>query len=1064
MATPTPEAVVNTLVHTFSADAATRKLAEEQIAHLTSLRGAIFLLIQVAAAPVREDARQAAAITVKNLIKKRWGEDAVFGQEPDRMQARTAVLDALMRSDVTGVVRDTLAEAVNELATRDFPQRWPDLLLALLRVVHAKPDPVSVHNALLALRKVAKRYEYKSFDASNPTGNDATTRGPLEQLVQQAFPLLRGLLQTVLPSTGQHADAAALAKLILKIFWSCTQFALPRVALTDETMVLGWFEDVRIILESDAPAPAAEHPEEDDQVETQPAWKLKKWAAQIATRFLTRYGRPKFAEDGARPFARKFASDVAPLLLNSMLGLLAAAARGRWVSRRVRQLAFTYVCSAVEVASLYKLLRPNLEFMLFECALPTLCATPQDVRRFRDDPQEYVRRAHDPLEDFFEPRAAATALVGDLVRCKGKAVLEPLLQRLNLVLEAYQQHPSLESARQKDGALCALGAIANELQSRANVAPAIAAILATHVLPELEGQRSFGILRCRACWTLQRFAEHAGVADISVAPRVCAALLRSLDDADLPVRVEATALVRHLLASDVGGFDQLLRPHLGTLLESCFRVMREAASDDVVQALEIVVDRYGKDVAPYAVALAQRLAEAFHAYAGEEDDEEASMAAVQCVEAMAATLASLDDNENNVYAQLEPFLLPVLHRVFEASGDFLEYFENGVEVTSYLTYHGRAPFSPDLWAVFDRLITAFSAFAYDYIAELIPPLDNFVSRDTEQFLASNRLEALISVPERILWPDHMRRGSEEDCRKATHILLSILHNCRGSVDDYARTRCAPLVCVALERALGLPRADEIGTTPDGVVGLSPDAVWRPRLGASLLDVWNSLLIYDARLALAALDDGEKITPAQATLLLTKWLELAPECKGTLSRKLAALALSAVLALEPGPPRVAQARLTMLAALVDVVAKIKADERPEGAEEDDDDDELAVASAEDEWVEEDNEDDDDDDDDDREAVASGMGSAQLAGIRSRLAEFDAAEAWLNDDDDDDDDCYSYQSPIDDEDPYAHFVRALHACKRAGDFEAMCAQLGEQRLGTLQKVAMHAEQASARGALV
>jgi len=110
--------------------------------------------------------------------------------------------------------------------------------------------------------------------------------------------------------------------------------------------------------------------------------------------------------------------------------------------------------------------------------------------------------------------------------------------------------------------------------------------------------------------------------------------------------------------------------------------MREAASDDVVQALEIVVDRYGKDIAPYAVALAQKLAEAFHAYAGEDDDEEASMAAVQCVEAMAAVLASLDDNENNVYAQLEPYLRPVLHRVFEESGEFLEYFENGIEVRS----------------------------------------------------------------------------------------------------------------------------------------------------------------------------------------------------------------------------------------------------------------------------------------------------------------------------------------------------------------------------------------------
>jgi hypothetical protein len=472
--------------------------------------------------------------------------------------------------------------------------------------------------------------------------------------------------------------------------------------------------------------------------------------------------------------------------------------------------------------------------------------------------------------------------------------------------------------------------------------------------------------------------------------------------------------------------------------------------------LEIVVDRYGKDIAPYAVALAQKLAEAFHAYAGEDDDEEASMAAVQCVEAMAAVLASLDDNENNVYAQLEPYLRPVLHRVFDESGEFLEYFENGIEVVSYLTYHGSTPFSDELWSLFDQMIRAFHGFACDYIAELVPSLDNFVSRDTEKFLASSRLESLVGVPERFLWPDHQTRGGEEDCRKATHVLLSVLHNCRGRVDEYVRQRCTPLVAAALERALGPPRADEIGTKPDGVVGMSPDAVWRPRLGAALLDVWNSLLIYNPQLALHALDEG-KVTPAQTQLLLTKWLELAPDAKGMLSRKLYALGLSAVLSVEPCPPKVQQARPQMLSALVDVLANMRKNKEDKiyGDKDDDDD---AVASAEDEWVEDDDdEDEDDDDDDDREAIQNGMGAQQLAGIRARLAEFDAAEAWLHDDDDDDDgDNYLYESPLDEEDPNQHFVRALHACKRAGDFEALCAQLGAERLATLQEVAVEVEQ--------
>ena len=78
-------------------------------------------------------------------------------------------------------------------------------------------------------------------------------------------------------------------------------------------------------------------------------------------------------------------------------------------------------------------------------------------------------------------------------------------------------------------------------------------------------------------------------------------------------------------------------------------------------------------------------------------------------------LASLDDNENNVYAQLEPYLRPVLHRVFEESGEFLEYFENGIEVVSYLTYHGSTPFSDELWSLFDQMIRAFHGFACDSV-------------------------------------------------------------------------------------------------------------------------------------------------------------------------------------------------------------------------------------------------------------------------------------------------------------------------------------------------------------
>ena len=219
---PSPEQVVHALFETFSPVEATRKHAEESVTRLTRMPGGCMLLMRVASAgdAVRVEARQAAAIAVKNLVKRTWEDDAIFGSAPDRAAARAAVLGALLRPDCTGAVREQFAECVGQLVFKDFPDRWPELLPTTVAAIRGRSDAVVVHNALLALRKVAKRFEFKARD------DDA--RSPVEAVVAETFPLLRPLLATLTPSAGQHPEAALLAKLVLKIFWSCTQFALPR--------------------------------------------------------------------------------------------------------------------------------------------------------------------------------------------------------------------------------------------------------------------------------------------------------------------------------------------------------------------------------------------------------------------------------------------------------------------------------------------------------------------------------------------------------------------------------------------------------------------------------------------------------------------------------------------------------------------------------------------------------------------------------------------------------------------------------------------------------------------
>ena len=95
-----------------------------------------------------------------------------------------------------------------------------------------------MYNSLLALRKVAKRYEYKSKGE----------RKPLDDLVQVSFPHLQHLMTVVL--THNSIEAAQVMKMCLKIFWSATMYQLPQVSGVDVNF---WFQVIAQILDKRLP-------------------------------------------------------------------------------------------------------------------------------------------------------------------------------------------------------------------------------------------------------------------------------------------------------------------------------------------------------------------------------------------------------------------------------------------------------------------------------------------------------------------------------------------------------------------------------------------------------------------------------------------------------------------------------------------------------------------------------------------------------------------------------------------------------------------------------------------
>jgi len=140
--------------------------------------------------------------------------------DEDKGIIRPGLVSALL-DEAEKSLRDLMAETLHTIVIHDFPERWPELIPTLLQTIQQgatdQTQALRVHNALLALRKVCKRYEYKSKEQ----------RGPLNTIVSQAFPLLLPLAQKLSSPDENSLEAAMILKQILKIFWSSTQFYLP---------------------------------------------------------------------------------------------------------------------------------------------------------------------------------------------------------------------------------------------------------------------------------------------------------------------------------------------------------------------------------------------------------------------------------------------------------------------------------------------------------------------------------------------------------------------------------------------------------------------------------------------------------------------------------------------------------------------------------------------------------------------------------------------------------------------------------------------------------------------
>ncbi len=87
-----------------------------------------------------------------------------------------------------------------------------------------------------------------------------------------------------------------------------------------------------------------------------------------------------------------------------------------------------------------------------------------------------------------------------------------------------------------------------------------------------------------------------------------------------------------------------MKPHLGTILKQYLELMSDIDSEELVSALEYLIEKFDEDMEPFAVDLCTQLVSAYQRLAQvsmDDDGGESVMAAVGCVQAITRIIGSI---------------------------------------------------------------------------------------------------------------------------------------------------------------------------------------------------------------------------------------------------------------------------------------------------------------------------------------------------------------------------------------------------------------------------------------
>jgi hypothetical protein len=720
-----PQRVVRLINASYDDDNDKRKAAEAQLMTVSMLPGFCMCVLQIISSPkIPMEILKSSAVLLKNQVATRHAVDNERStphwlklSDHERHAIRNSIVEAVVTVDSS--VRKLLMETVCQITTSDFPANWPELTSQLEALIKSQ-KPERMGPALQLLVQLAKSFQFRL---------DVRSRAPVTALVKPFMPLMAVLLKHLVPNNS--LAAAVLMKNMIKAYCFLTTSSNAYRIEVSPSFMVGWFGLLKQLIDKKLPE-ASENLEPRDQP-TDPAerdawpwWKVKKWALRACHKNFRSFYRLKVqtadeSDPGTAPeqvLSKTFIEHVAPQLLQSVLGVMALRSRNSYCPEDVLDEAFKFILPSLEAGNVFALLKPHMASVIFQVIFRVVCFSPERWRDWQENPEEYVARDFELMEECTDARESATMVVSDAVKCRPPVydiVLKGVVDGFKRLLV---QPPSAARTYQEYGLICIFTSVhgsntslsttdPNDAQKRAIVEQ----VLVKCVHPHLRN-RDAPFMRRAACICVSRHAgfsfSHAHHLQVSVQGLLLN--LRSTAKVDLPVRVEAACSLQHFLDAEV--CQEVVRPILKEVLQALFTMMDIVPIDEVVSTLEKIISNYGDALLPVCSELTVKLLQTFATYtvrSRKDDDDAVAMAAYACVECV-STLFEKMQSHPQVYPVLERHTLPFLHQILDPSGEAIEFLEQGLRIIAWTAQCGPSV-SPQLWELFPKIQHAFEFWA-----------------------------------------------------------------------------------------------------------------------------------------------------------------------------------------------------------------------------------------------------------------------------------------------------------------------------------------------------------------